>query len=127
MRGCVMGIRKGRWVLASLAIFCGVVLFLPGCSSAPVNVFPLPPKRYEVLGPVAGIGCGNLVLLGEVVNFVPVKLNSHLQRAYRQAIGTIPGTTSLINVDVREDWFWWVLGTTRCTLITGDAIREVKR
>ena len=104
----------------------GVVLIFEGCASEPVNVFPLPPAKYEILGPVTGIGCGTLAFLGAAVNFFPVQLNSRLERAYRQAVQTIPGTTSLINVRVREDWFWWVIATTRCTVISGDAIREAE-
>lgn len=102
------------------------LFLLQGCSSAPVNVFPLPPPKYEVLGPVTGLECGSLVLLGSFLNFIPVQLNSRLERAYEEALNTIPGTTSLVNVDVHEDWFWWILGTTRCTVINADAIREVR-
>ena len=110
----------------TLYILIGATLLLQGCASEPVTVFPLPPPKYEVLGRVTGLECGTLALLGAVVNFFPVQLNSRLERAYQEAVRTIPGTTSLINVEVREDWFWWVLATTRCTLITGDAIRDAK-
>lgn len=98
---------------------------LQACSNAaPVNVFPLPPAHYQILGRVEGMGCGTLALVGLVVNFIPFNDSDRLERAYRLAVGTLPGTTSLINVDVREDWFWWGLATTRCTLVTGDAIRR---
>ena len=104
----------------------GAALLLQGCASAPVNVFPLPPERYEVLGRVTGMGCGTMLAFGAVLNFIPVNLNSRVERAYRQAVQTLPGTTSLVNVEVREDWFWWVIGTTRCTIITGDAIKGAR-
>jgi hypothetical protein len=84
----------------------------------------LPHVKYKILGRVAGIGCGTLALACVVINFIPINDDSRLARAYQQAVGTLPGATSLINVDVREDWFWWVIATTRCTLVTGDAIRE---
>jgi hypothetical protein len=108
----------------ALYLICGIAFLLQGCTSAPVNVFPLPPAHYKILGRVTGIGCGTLALAGVVINFIPINDNSRLARAYQQAVGTLPGATSLINVDVREDWFWWVIATTRCTLVTGDAIRE---
>lgn len=109
-----------------LNILIGTFLLLQGCTSAPVTVFPLPPPKYEVLGRVSGLECGTLALLGAGVNVFPVQLNSRLERAYQEAVQTIPGTTSLINVEVREDWFWWILATTRCTLVTGDAIKGVR-
>lgn len=109
-----------------LLVILPLMLGLQGCASEPVNVFPLPPAKYEVLGPVTGVGCGTLALVGMVLNFIPLEFNSRVERAYRQAVETIPQTTSLINVRVREDWFWWVLATTRCTVISGDAVREIK-
>lgn len=97
---------------------------LSGCTNAPpVMVFPLPPTKYQVLGQVTGTACGVLALGGLVTNFIPLNDSTRLERAYRQAIQTLPGTTSLINVEIREDWFWWVFATTRCTLIKGDAIK----
>lgn len=95
-------------------------LLLQACVSAPVNVSPPPPAQYEVLGPVTGLECG-LLLAG----VIPVRFNSRLERAYHEALGTIPGTASLINVKVREDWFWVPLGVTRCAIVTGDAVKEV--
>ena len=101
-----------------------IVLLSQGCSSTPVNVFPLPPVKYEILGRVTGMGCGTLALFGIGLNFIPVEHNSRLGRAYQEALQTLPGTTSLINVNIREDWFWWGIGTTRCTVINAEAIRK---
>ena len=48
------------------------------------------------------------------------------ERAYADAIRSVPGATGLINVTYSEDWFWWVIGTNRIVTVTGDAIREIK-
>ena len=99
-----------------------IAFLLQGCTSVPVNVFPLPPANYQTLGRVVGMGCGT-----QVLGFIPILFNSRLERAYQEAVGILPGTVSLIHVDVREDWFWWVLATSRCSLVTGDAIGRANR
>jgi hypothetical protein len=104
-------------------LICVGALLLQGCVSDPVTVFPLPPAHYEILGRVTGIGCGTLGFFGSALSFIPVYYNSRVERAYQQAVQTLPGTTSLINVTIREDWFWWGIATTRCTVINADAIR----
>lgn len=50
-------------------------------------------------------------------------LNSRVERAYAGAVQSVPGATGLVNVTMKENWFWWVLGSTRCVTITGEAIR----
>lgn len=98
---------------------------LTGCGSAPIVVGKLPPAKYEKLGAATGEACGTLGLLTPPINFIPMALNSRVEDAYRQAIQSVPGATSLLNVEYKEEWFWWILATTRCTTITGDAIKEV--
>jgi hypothetical protein len=97
------------------------LLLLQGCTSAPVNVFPLPPAHYQILGRVEGMGCGT-----QLLGFIPILFNTRVERAYQEAVGILPGTLSLIHVRVREDWFWWAIATNRCTLVTGDAIGRAK-
>ena len=58
--------------------------------------------------------------------FIPLGLNDRTQRAYADAISSVPGATGLINVTYSEDWYWWLIGTNRSVTITGDAIREIK-
>jgi hypothetical protein len=101
-----------------------ITFLLTACGSAPVMVGKLPPLKYQKLGPATGEACGTLGLLTPPANFLPMALNSRVEDAYRQAIHSMPGATGLINVEYKEDWFWWVLATTRCTTITGDAIME---
>lgn len=53
-------------------------------------------------------------------------LNSRSDRAYKNAIESVPGATGLINVTYQEDWLWWIIGTSRDVTIKGDAIKEIK-
>ena len=53
-------------------------------------------------------------------------LNSRSERAYDEAVQSVPNATGLINVTYKENWFWWVIGTNRTVTVTGDAIREIK-
>jgi hypothetical protein len=89
-------------------------------------VAPMPPQKYEVIGHAKGEGCGALGLLATAYYAFPMGLNSRVQRAYDEALGSVPGATGLINVQLKEDWAWPILVTTRCTSITGDAIKEIK-
>ncbi|MBL0729279.1 hypothetical protein [Piscinibacter sp. HJYY11] len=98
---------------------------LAGCASTPTNVAPLPPAKYQVLGQAEGKGCGSLGLLFPVYSFLPIGLNERVERAYQDALASVPGATSLVNVSVVEHWNWWLLATQRCVTVTGDAIKEV--
>jgi hypothetical protein len=98
---------------------------LAGCASKPVNVAPLPPARYQVLGQAEGKGCGTLAFLVPVYHVVPVGLNERVALAYADALASVPGATSLVNVRIVEHWDWWVIGTRRCVTITGDAVKEL--
>ncbi len=106
-----------------LALQVLIVLCLVGCSSLPVNITPTPAVGYKVLGKAEGSACGNLGIAGTAYYFIPVGLNSRIQRAYNNALESVPGATSLVNVEMRESWFWWVLATCRCVTIRGDAVK----
>ena len=97
-----------------------------GCSSGFQTIVPAPPVNYEKLGPAKGSATGSLVFLQTAYNFIPIMFNSRVERAYNEAIASVPGATGLIDVTYQETWFWWVLGTARTVTITGEAIREVK-
>ena len=45
---------------------------------------------------------------------------------YLDALTKIPGTTSLINISYKEDWYWWIIGTARKVTISGEAIKEIE-
>jgi len=105
------------------ACLTGVLVLLGGCASEFTKVAPLPPDKYERLGPASGTGCGTLFIDGTAYNFIPVLLNSRVERAYAKALESVPGSTALVDVTMSEDWFWWVLGSTKCVTISGEAIR----
>jgi hypothetical protein len=102
------------------------LLLLAGCSSHQVKIEQAPPAKYETLGKAKGEGTGSLGLAATAYYFIPMGLNSRSQKAYDNAVASVPVATGLMNVTYQEDWFWWILGTGRTVTITGDAIKEVK-
>jgi hypothetical protein len=105
------------------ACLTGAVVLLGGCASEFTKVAPQSPEKYERLGPASGTGCGTLLIDGTAWNFIPVLLNSRVERAYANALESVPGATALVDVTMSEDWFWWLLGSTKCVTISGEAIR----
>ncbi len=93
------------------------------CRSEFVNVAPLPPAQYEKLGPAESEACGHLYFILPWHQLFPRGLNERVERAYAGAVASVPGATGLINVSLRERWYWWGLASARCTMIKGDAIR----
>lgn len=106
-----------------ILIFGAMLILLSGCASDLKRIAPLPPEKFEKLGQVTGSACGSLLIDGTAYNFIPIMLNSRVDRAYEEALQSATGATALINVTIKEDWFWWVIGTTRCVTITGEAIK----
>ena len=86
-------------------------------------------NNYEKLGKATGSATGSLVspLGGTAYYFIPIMLNGRIERAYNNAIASVPGATGHIDVTYKEDWYWWILGTARTVTITGEAIKEVKK
>jgi len=113
---------KRKQMLPMLAL--AAASLIAGCSSTRTTIFPRPPTHYEVLGHAEGSASGALGVLGTAYYFIPMGLNGRTERAYDDALNSVPGATSLINVTIEESWFWWVIGTSRTVKITGDAIRE---
>lgn len=107
--------------------FMAIVIFyaitLSGCSSTFKTVMPEPRVHYQKVGKAEGTACGSLLFGIPVYNFIPIVLNGRVERAYDNALESVPGATSLTNVTMQEFWFWWAIGTTKCVTITGDAIR----
>jgi len=89
-------------------------------------IAPEPPANYERMGPATGAASGSLGILGTAYYFIPMGLNSRVERAYDAAVASVPGATALIDVTLDEYWVWWIIGTNRTVTITGEAIREVK-
>ncbi len=96
---------------------------LAGCASGFTTVAPTPPQQYSHLGKATGSACGSLLIDGTMFNFIPIMLNSRVERAYQNAVNSVPGATGLINVTMEENWFWWVIGSTRCVTVSGEAIK----
>jgi hypothetical protein len=96
-----------------------------GCSTSFTKIAPEPPENYERLGFAHGKATGSLGILGTAYYFIPMGLNSRIDKAYDRALESVPGATSLINVTYQESWYWWLIGTARTVSISGDAIREV--
>ncbi|MEJ2201711.1 MAG: hypothetical protein P8X63_11980 [Desulfuromonadaceae bacterium] len=104
-----------------------LVALLTGCSTSFTNLQTTPPEHYETLGPVTGKASGSLGILGTAYYFIPMGLNSRIERAYQNALEQAPGATELINVTYSESWFWWIIGTGRTVTITGEAIRGIEQ
>lgn len=96
---------------------------LAGCASGFTTVVPTPPEHYERLGKATGSACGSLGVVSTAYYVIPMGANSRVERAYSDAIASVPGATGLVNVTMQEDWYWWLIGTARCVTITGDAIK----
>jgi hypothetical protein len=96
---------------------------MSGCASAYKTVLPKPPDQYQKLGEATGKACGSMLIDGTAYNFIPILLNDRVERAYNNALESVPGATALMDVTMQENWFWWVIGSTKCVTITGEAIR----
>lgn len=105
--------------LASIAL-CAT---LAACSGGFATVAPRPPATYQSLGHAEGKACGTMLLLATAYNAIPVMLNDRVDRAYARAIASVPGATALTKVTLKEEWYWWVIGTLRCTTISGEAVQ----
>jgi hypothetical protein len=81
------------------------------------------PENYLKLGKANGEACGSLLIGPTAYNFIPIMLNSRVERAYQKALESVPGSTSLVDVTLEEKWIWWLIGTTRCVTITGEAVK----
>lgn len=100
-----------------------VAVLLGACSAGPVMIAPAVPQTYTKLGPAEGKACGTLALGPTAYNAIPVKLNDRAERAYENAVSSVSGATALMDVSYQESWFWWVIGTTRCVTVSGEAIQ----
>lgn len=98
-------------------------LFSSGCTSGEVLIQPHLTGKEKPFLRVRGEACGTLGLLFLETNFVPLTLNSRMERAYFNALSQAPGAAGLVNIVIEEDWYWIVVGTMRCTSISGEAVR----
>ena len=96
---------------------------LAACASGFTTVAPEPPPQYSRLGKATGSACGSLGILATAYYFVPMGNNGRVEQAYKNAVASVPGATSLVNVTIQEDWYWWLIGTAHCVKVTGEAIK----
>lgn len=96
---------------------------LAGCASNFTPIAPEPPQNATRLGPATGSACGSLGLLASAYYFVPMGLNTRTQNAYQRAVASVPGATGIVDITIKEDWYWWLVGTARCVSITGEAVK----
>ena len=75
---------------------------LSGCISGPYEIKTAPMAVDEkVLGEAAG-SSGGVLLLG----FIPIGQNTRFENAYNQALQIQPGSTRLIDLKIKEQWFY---------------------
>lgn len=118
--------RYGR-IIFMVLLFGSITLFT-GCASGLQTVAPTPPEKFERLGYAKGEATGGLWVFfypSPALQFIPIGLNDRVERAYGEAISSVPGATGLINVTYQESWYWYVFGTAWKVRISGEAIREV--
>lgn len=108
--------RKTMLILASIAA-------LSGCASGFTTVAPTPPQQFTRLGHAEGSACGSLGIVSTAYYAIPMGLNGRVERAYNNALESVPGATALVDVTVKEDWMWWLIGTARCVKVSGEAIK----
>ncbi len=96
---------------------------LAGCASGFTNVAPAPPTQYSHLGAATGSACGSLGILGTAYYVIPMGINGRVERAYNNAVASVPGAIGLVDVTMQENWYWWLIGTARCVTINGEAIK----
>ena len=113
----------GRWGARGLAV--GMAILVAGCSSPMVMIAPDQKTEVTKLGPAEGTATGSLVSpgIGTAYYFVPVVLNDRMQRAYDNALASVPGSTALTSVTLQENWYWWVFGCARQVTLTGEAVK----
>jgi multisubunit Na+/H+ antiporter MnhB subunit len=80
----------------------GLVLFA-GCFSHQVILEQVLPENYELLGKAKGDSSGSLGMLATAYYFIPMGLNSISEKAYKNAVKSVPGATEIINVSYQED------------------------
>ena len=105
-------------LLALLAVAAGTA-----CSSGWVDLSPLPPASYQVLGPAEGEGCATYFLALPWHQFLELGASDRLVRARAAALASVPGATGLMNVSLQESWAYWGLFSRRCATVRGEGIR----
>jgi hypothetical protein len=112
-----------RSVSLDLCVVVVLALFTAGCASDMVKLVPITSASAQKVAVVEGSSSGALGVFGTAYYFIPMGLNSRMQRAYDEALSKAPGATGLKNVTLQENWYWFFIGTMRCVTITGEAVK----
>ena len=118
---------KDSYFLKKRRIVAIAGLIVSGCASTYTNIAPTPPEEYQIIGSATGSSTGSLGILSTAYNFVPMGLNSRIDKAYQDALSKHPEATGLIDVTYQEDWYWWFIGTARTVTIQGTAIKAIMK
>lgn len=92
--------------------------FLTGCSSTDIRVVSAPPEKPTKLGPTQGTASGVLFF-----GVIPIGINSRTERAYKDALKNVPGSTALTDVTLDELWLYFGIALFQQVTITGEAVK----
>lgn len=106
-----------------IAVLLGAIFICDSCSSKWVTIAPELPAKYEQLGLAEAEACGDLYFFTTPTQFGPHNWNERVQKAYDEALASVPGATALMDVNYSERWYWWGLAFRRCACISAEAIR----
>ena len=94
---------------------------ISGCSSVPLVIStPAPDQKYEVLGEGYGQATGIMLF-----NIIPIMQNQRFVRAYNAAVQS-KGGDRLINLTIKEQWFWAYIMNGYITSVSGTVVKDIK-
>lgn len=110
----------GAAAVAALA-----ALGLTGCASKWTTIAPEVRTDAERLGPAKGTATGTLCGLGHWTahQFIPIAWGGRQDRAYDEAVASVPGATAITDVTLHETYYWFVFGWARKLTLTGQGVR----
>jgi len=108
--------------LRAPALLC--VLTLVGCTTEFTTIAPDVRPDAERLGHVRGVAHRHILFGTPTYNIIPLAWSGAVQRAVDRALAQAPGSDALVDVTLEEDWFWWVIGSARTTVLEGDAVKR---
>lgn len=111
MRRLHVALHRVRFVF----LFCALLV---GCSSTDVRLVASPPEKPIKLGPAQGTASGVLIF-----GVIPIGINSRTERAYEDALKSVPGSTVLTDVTLDELWLYFGIVLFQQVTITGEAVK----
>ena len=96
-------------------LFCSLLV---GCSSTDARLVSSLPEKPTKLGPAQGTASGVLIF-----GVIPIGINSRTERAYEDALKSVPGSTMLSDVTLDELWLYFGIVLFQQVTITGEAVK----